>query len=137
MVKEYWGMVGDTGRRLLVCRNNLWFQPDLVDLGESTFFLFLVFCFFWGGWFFVCLFVCLFVSELGTEPRAFHLLGKRSNAELNPQPPGESIFIANVIPQMLIKLFNPLQFCKPEACTDLPAKVTWVNQGSPPEGSWE
>lgn len=64
-------MVGDAGRRLLVCRNDLWFQPDLVDLGESIF------------------------------------------------------FIANVIPQMLIKLFNPLQFCKPEACTDLPAKVTW------------
>lgn len=82
MVKEYWGMVGDTGRRLLVCRNDLWFQPDLVDLGEN-------------------------------------------------------IFIANVIPQMLIKLFNPLQFCKPEACTDLPAKVTWGDQGSPPGGSWE
>jgi len=30
-----------------------------------------------------------FFLELGTEPRALHLLGKRSTAELNPQPQGE------------------------------------------------
>jgi len=28
-----------------------------------------------------------FLSELGTKPRALRLLGKRSTAELNPQPP--------------------------------------------------
>ncbi|EDM13044.1 rCG63645 [Rattus norvegicus] len=28
----------------------------------------------------------LFFPELGTEPRALHLLGKRSTTELNPQP---------------------------------------------------
>ncbi|EDL79617.1 rCG26607 [Rattus norvegicus] len=33
--------------------------------------------------FFFCLF---FFSELGTEPRALCLLGKRSTTELNPQP---------------------------------------------------
>uniref|UniRef100_A0A8C8UG65 HIT domain-containing protein n=1 Tax=Peromyscus maniculatus bairdii TaxID=230844 RepID=A0A8C8UG65_PERMB len=31
-------------------------------------------------------FFLLFFSELRTEPRALHLLGKRSTTELNPQP---------------------------------------------------
>jgi len=37
------------------------------------------FFFFFGSFF--------FFSELGTEPRALHFLGKRSTTELNPQPP--------------------------------------------------
>jgi len=31
-------------------------------------------------------FFFLFFSELGTEPRALRILGKRSTTELNPQP---------------------------------------------------
>jgi len=31
-------------------------------------------------------FFFFFFSELGTEPRALRLLGKRSSTELNPQP---------------------------------------------------
>jgi len=33
------------------------------------------------------IFITFFFSELGTEPRTLHLLGKRTTAELNPQPP--------------------------------------------------
>jgi len=31
-------------------------------------------------------FLFSFLSEMGTEPRALRLLGKRSTTELNPQP---------------------------------------------------
>jgi len=36
--------------------------------------------------FFFFFFLVLFFSELGTEPRAFRFLGKRSTTEINPQP---------------------------------------------------
>lgn len=39
-----------------------------------------------GGFFFVCLFVLFFFSELGSEPRALRFLGECSTIELNPQP---------------------------------------------------
>jgi len=37
-----------------------------------------------------CFFFFFFFSELGTEPRALRLLGKRSTTKLNPQPHGSS-----------------------------------------------
>jgi len=37
-----------------------------------------------------------FFPELGTEPRALRLLGKRSTTELNPQPPESNILIPHV-----------------------------------------
>jgi len=41
---------------------------------------------FWGFFVYVFFFLFSFFSELGTEPRALRLLGKRSTTELNPQP---------------------------------------------------
>jgi len=56
--------------------------------------------FFFFFWFF-------FFSELGTEPRALHFLGKRSTTELNPQPRSLHPFMQPQIPQQtgLIRLF--------------------------------
>ncbi|EDM10484.1 rCG63596, partial [Rattus norvegicus] len=43
-----------------------------------------------------------FFPELGTEPRALHLLGKRSTAELNPQPLGRSFCFLSVTLRILL-----------------------------------
>ncbi|EDL82178.1 rCG28938 [Rattus norvegicus] len=47
------------------------------QMDSILFLCFLLFCYFCSFFFF---------SELGTEPRALRLLGKRSTTELNPQP---------------------------------------------------
>jgi len=48
----------------------------------------------------------LFFSELGTEPRALRLLGKRSTTEPNPQPPTpNSYLIACMTRALAIKSF--------------------------------
>jgi len=71
------------------------FSQHLLQLSGHVDVLFFFFFFFW-----------FFFSELGTEPRALHFLGKRSTTELNPQLTTHSLCSPNW-PQIVYDLCPP------------------------------
>jgi len=72
--------------RLQVCTVYTHFHVTVGDLSSGPHWVLEAKLLAWVSFFFSFLFFFFFFSELGTEPRALRLVGKRSTTELNPQP---------------------------------------------------
>jgi len=92
--------------------------------------------------FFVCFlgffFLSFFLLELGTEPRALHLLVKRSTTELNPQPPG--CFVLMCVLPNIFQRFIYFMYVSSLSLSQTHQKRAsdLITDGcEPPRGCWE